>query len=44
MIQEQAAAAVIIALIHEKSKSRENKRKERVYMWCGARFGTICTI
>ena len=44
MIQEQAAAAVIIALIHEKSKSRENKRKERVYMWCLARFGTICTI
>ena len=44
MVQEQAAAAVIIALISEKNKLREKKQKERVYMWCVAWFGTICTI
>ena len=44
MIQEQPAAAVIIALISEKNKLREKQQKGRVYMWCVARFGTICTI
>ena len=32
MKQEQAAAAVIIALIYGKSKSKEKKQKERIYM------------
>ena len=30
MIQEQAAAAVIIAIIFEKNKSRKNREKRRV--------------
>ena len=33
MIQEQAAAAVIIALISEKSKSREKEKKKEESMW-----------
>ena len=31
MIQEQAAAAVIIALISEKNKSREKGKKKNLY-------------